>query len=112
MTTLKRALMAATVFATLATHAQSTLTNEVLVLTTPTLLPRLSNRKAIEVQNLGVNSIFCALTDSSKAIVNKARRLQPGETWVLDIGPTLPIYCVAATASQTTGAATIVTEIR
>ncbi len=85
---------------------------EVLVLTTATRLPQLCGRQAVEIQNLGPNPIYCSLSVASMARVGKARRISTGETWSVDAPATLPIWCVAATAAQVTGAATIVTEIR
>jgi hypothetical protein len=96
----------------LVTGQTPTLTQEVLVLTTVTTIPSLSGRKAVELQNLGPNSIFCALTSSSAAVLNKARRISAGDSWALDVGDTIPIYCIAATAAQVTGAATVVTQVR
>lgn len=89
-----------------------TLTTEVLVATTATALPKLANRKAIEIQNLGPNAIFCALGSSAKALLNKARKIDAsGGVWALDAPPTLSIYCITSTL-QVTGAATVVTELR
>lgn len=88
------------------------LTTEVLVLTTATAMPQLANRRGIELQNLGPNPIYCALTDATRAVVNKARRVDAGGSWALDVPGTTPIYCIAATAAQATGAATIATEAR
>jgi hypothetical protein len=96
----------------LVTGQTPVLTQEVLVLTTATAIPALGARKAVEIQNLGPNSIFCALTSSSAAVVNKARKIAASETWALDVGDTIPIYCIAATAAQVTGAATVVTQVR
>lgn len=85
---------------------------EVLVLTTATRLPQLCNRSAVEIQNLGPNPIYCALGYSSMARVGKARKIGAGEAWAVDAPHTLPIWCIAATASQVSGAATIVSEIK
>lgn len=85
---------------------------EVLVLTTATRLPQLCGRRAVEIQNLGPNPIYCSLGYSSMARVGKARKVGVGESWVVDAGDTLPIYCVASTASQVSGAATIVSEVK
>jgi hypothetical protein len=88
------------------------LTTEVLVGTTATAMPQLPNRRGVELQNLGPNPIYCALTDATKAVVGRARRVDAGGSWALDIPSTTPIYCIAATAAQVTGAATIATEAR
>lgn len=88
-----------------------TLTQEWLVTTTSSCVTSLSGRKAIELQNLGPNAIYCSLT--SAAVVTKTRRLDAsGGTWALDIGETIPVCCVAATANQVTGAATVVNQVR
>lgn len=89
-------------------------TTETLVLTTATELPRNSGRGgrvAIEIQNLGPNDIFCAFT-SATAVVNKARKVTAsGGTWALDAKANQRIFCIAATASQVTGAATVTSEL-
>ena len=72
----------------------------------------ITSRKGIEIQNLGPNSIFCALQTSSLAVVNKARKIAAGESWSLALAPNIHVYCKAATADQVTGAATVVTEVR
>lgn len=95
----------------------ATYTNEVLVLNaTATLLTTtLSGRRSVEVQNLGPNAIFCAVssstTDSTAAVVNKSRKVGAGEAWALDLPPGRSLYAKAATADQVTGAATVVTEV-
>lgn len=86
-------------------------TDEVLVLTTATEMPRIAGSKAIEIQNLGPNPIFCALDTASKAVLNKARRIDSGSSWALSIPTPRRVYCVAS-ANQLTGAASIVTNIR
>lgn len=86
-------------------------TAEVLVLTSATQIPALGGRKAVEVQNRGPNSIFCALASSGAAVVNRAREVKAGDAWALDAPDTLSIWCIAATAAQVTGAATIVTQL-
>lgn len=95
-------------------------TTEVLVVasaggtTVPTTA--LAGRKAIEIQNLGPNPIFCT-ADGTAPVANKARRIDAlGTTaqpaWSIDAGPAIVVKCIAATADQVTGAATIVTEVR
>lgn len=88
---------------------QTSLTTETLVLTTSTAMPKWTNRRAIEIQNLGPNTIYCSLT--AAAVVGKSRAIVPGGTWSLEINYKIPIYCIAATANQVTGAATITTEV-
>lgn len=96
--------------AALAQSVQST--TEVLVGTTATALPQLGQRRGVEIQNLGPNPIFCALGSSAAAVVNKARKVDAGAAWALNAPSTQTIWCVASTAAQVTGAATVVTEIR
>ena len=94
---------------------QAAPTAEVLVLTTATELPAINSRAAIEIQNLGPNPIFCALKDSAKAVVNKARRLDAvggQNVWAFDAPAGLKVYCIASTANQVTTAATIVTQLQ
>lgn len=76
----------------------------------------LAGRKAIEIQNLGPNPIYCTV-DGTSPVVAKARRIDAlGSTaapaWSLDIGPGVIVKCIAATAAQSTGAATIVSELQ
>jgi hypothetical protein len=109
---MKRFLLAAVLTVTLAASADSlSLTNETLVLTTATALPQLAGRKAIAIQNRGPNSIFCAVADSTKAVVNKSWEIASGGWFSIPIS-SVPIYCIAATANQVTGAATITIEVK
>ena len=87
-----------------------TLSQELLVGTSSTLVPALTGRRAIELQNLGPNTIYCAL--SATPVLTKSRRIQTGESWALDLPDVIPVRCIAATAAQVTGAATIVTQTR
>lgn len=92
----------------LALQAHALTTTEVLVLTTPTAMPKVSFRRAIEIQNLGPNDIFCA-GSSAGAVVNKARRIEAnGGTWWFTAAD--QVWCIAASAAQVSGAATIVSE--
>ncbi len=86
---------------------------EVLVLTTSTLVTtadKVANIAGYEVQNLGPNAIFCNIANA--AVLNKSRRLQSGEAWGFSSPSATDIYCIAATANQVTGAATIVTTVK
>lgn len=71
----------------------------------------LAGRKAVELQNLGPNAIHCTV-DGTAPVATKARRVDAGGTWSLDAGDKIAIRCIASTAAQVTGAATIVTELR
>lgn len=94
-------------------------TTEILVSNTvQTAVPTtvLANRRAIEIQNLGPNAIYCAVGPAATpptAVLLKTRQVAAsGGVWAIDLGPNVIINCLAATANQVTGAATIVTEVR
>jgi hypothetical protein len=88
-----------------------TLTRETLVDTTSTTLPAYGGRKAVEVQNLGPNPIWCSV-GATLPVAHKAREIAAnGGTWSLDVSAAMPIRCITASAKQVTGAATITTEI-
>lgn len=94
-------------------------TTEVLVLNaTQTALPAtsLAGRRAIEIQNLGPNAIYCAIGPASApptAVLLKSRQVAAsGGVWAIDLNDKIVVRCLAATADQVTGAATIVTEVR
>jgi hypothetical protein len=98
--------------------AAGTFTNEVLVLNSAATRvdTGLSGRRGIEVLNLGPNAIFCGVVNAAAdatavVVVNKARKLNAGESWGLSLAPERRVYCIAATADQVTTAATIVTEV-
>jgi hypothetical protein len=98
------------------TTAETTgVTTEVLVLasaTTAVPTSALAGRRAIELQNIGSNSIFCCVGASCTAVVNKTRKIAVGDAWSIDAGAAVVVRCIAATADQTTGVATIVTEVK
>lgn len=73
-----------------------------------------TNRKAIELQNLGPNSIFCTVDGQAPLSTGAlGRRIDAsGGTWSLDAGRGIVIKCIAATAAQVTTACTQVTELR
>lgn len=95
---------------------ETTQQNEVLVLTTSTRVDvGIRFRKGIEIQNLGPNAIYCTVGAGSTptAVSTKARKLDAsGGTWALDLPAGYRVSCIAASANQVTGAATIVTEVR
>ena len=83
-------------------------TVEVLVLATATpVVTGRTSRRAVELQNLGPAAIYCSL--GGTPVMLKTRRLQPGETWQIDVPTQMIVSCIAA-APQVTGAATIVTD--
>lgn len=94
-------------------------TTEVLVLNlTQTAMPTtpLAGRRAIEIQNLGPNAIYCAIGPASTpptAVLLKSRQIAAsGGVWAIDLNDKIIVRCLVATANQVTGAATIVTEVR
>lgn len=86
---------------------------EVLVLTTATRVDNAATtyRRGCEVQNQGPNSIWCNV-GTSTVVATKARQVLPGEAWAINLRAGVPLYCLASTANQVTGAATIVTEAK
>jgi hypothetical protein len=70
----------------------------------------LVGRKAVEIQNLGPNAIFCK--PGGSGVVNTTRKIAAGATWAFDAGDVITVGCKAATADQLTTAATIVTELK
>lgn len=104
------------------THQPSSAPPTVLVGTSPTRMPQLCGRVAIELQNNGPNPIWCAVSSvSSHAAVGTSRVIAAkGGTWSVAAKDTQPIYCVAETAAQvaynsgspsTTGGTTV-SEVR
>jgi hypothetical protein len=73
----------------------------------------LSGRRAIELQNLGPNAIYCTV-DGQAPLATGAlgRKIDAGATWSLTAADTVTIKCIAASAAQVTTAATQVTELK
>lgn len=94
--------------------AAAGVTTEVLVLTTATALPQSSlYRRGMLIENRGPNAIWCAFS-SAAAVVNKAHRVGPAsETGNNRFPFNAPdkMWCVAESANQVTGAATVVSEV-
>lgn len=85
------------------------LQTEVLVLTTTTVMPRLKTSQGFEIQNLGPNPIWCAF--GVAAVANKARLIAAnGGSWSAGVTGYVLVNCIAGTANQVTGAATIISE--
>ena len=86
-------------------------TTEVLVGVTSTAMPAapLFGRRAVELQNDGPATIYCAV--GGAAVVGHSRAVAAGASWNVDLGDGVPLACIAAVA-QVSGAATIVTEVR
>ena len=72
----------------------------------------LAGRKAIELQNNGPNAIYCTVDGSAPAVASNGRWILAGGAWSLDVGQNVVIRCIAATAAQASGAATMVTELK
>jgi hypothetical protein len=90
----------------------SGVTTETLVSTTATAMPCTAGRKSQEIQNLGPNPIYCAFS-SGTAVATKARRVDAnGGVWSLDATSAVCVWCVTVTAVQSTGAATISSEVQ
>lgn len=89
--------------------AQPDYTREVLVTTTAATITRLEGSRGVEIQNLGPNAIYCSL--GSTAVLNKSRKIAAGGFWSVSVPRQVDVSCIAETANQLTGAATIVTEV-
>lgn len=91
-------------------------TTEVCVATaSATTVPTtaLAWRKAIELQNLGPNAIYCTVDGSTPTNTgSNGRKIATDTVWSLDVGPDVVVKCIAATALQATPACTMVTELR
>lgn len=98
--------------AAIQTALSQTMTNEVLVGTTATLVGgTLSTRRSIYIQNLNsLNPIFCASPSAAKAVLNKSTRLDPWQGIDLPLPSRIPVYCIASVA-QTTGSGTTYWEL-
>jgi hypothetical protein len=89
-------------------------TSEVLVLTSGAVtLTSLAYRRAFEIQNLGPNAIYCTI-DGQAPLKTGAlgRKIDSGSTWAMNAADSIVVKCIAATADQSTTAATQFTEIR
>lgn len=94
-------------------------TTELLVTTSGVALPALNGRLGLEVYNYGPNALHCsfgtAITGNAFWVINSvdttdASHPRPGY-WSAAARSYQPIFCVAVSANQLTGAATIVNEI-
>ena len=85
-------------------------TNEVLVLTTATRIPRQTSvTRALEIFNNGPNTIWVCV--NGQPVENKCRPVLAGASYAMDLPSDVPVFALASTANQVTGAATIVTEV-
>lgn len=104
--------VAAPIVATVPGAMHNLTQTEVLVLNSAaTSVPAtaLSGRKALEIYNNGPNAIYCS---GGTPVVNKAREIAPDSSWYVEVGETVDMKCIAASADQLTTAATIVSEIK
>lgn len=87
---------------------------QVLVGTTPTRLPQLCGRRGVHIKNYGPNTIWCTTTGLAKwaRVGNRSLGIPSGEGYGIDASDKNPIWCVAETAAQVDGAATVLTEMR
>jgi len=88
------------------------LTSEVLVQSSaPTLMVRNPQSAGFEFYNHGPNAIWCAIGgDGGTALSGKSRKIASEGTWSAAQNGTVPVWCVADTAGQDSGAATVMTE--
>lgn len=94
--------------------AMAARTSEVLVTTAGVQLPALNGRLGLEVYNYGPNALHCAfgtsITGNAFWVVAAASGGVPGY-WTSAARYYSTITCVAVSADQLTGAATIVNEL-
>lgn len=78
-----------------------------------TTITNMTSRKAIELQNLGPNSIFCTVGgETPLATGAMGRKIAADTVWSLDAGSAITLKCIAASAAQVTPACTMVTQLR
>ena len=77
---------------------------EVLLTTAATIIPSTPGRISAEIQNNGPNSILVGPTSTTQL-----RVIPAGQSWTVDYDGVL--YGKALTATQITGAATVLTEL-
>lgn len=98
-------------FALLPAMALASDTTEVLVQTTATALPQTNlYRRGLLVENRGPNAIWCAFGSSARAVVNKSHKVA-ANGGVFPVNSPDKVWCIAETAAQLTGAATVVSEV-
>lgn len=87
------------------------LTTEVLVGTAATQIPTLRDRRGLELLNRGGVAIDCCLGDVATCVVGRSRRVESQSSWALDVPSAVTVWCVSTGAAQTTGAATVVSQV-
>jgi hypothetical protein len=106
---LRRLLLLAVLFA-FVPAAFAAWTTEVLVLASaPVTLSSVPDQRGLIIQNLGPNAIFCAMK-AETPVVNKSLKIASGGSLTL-WGANITLRCIAQTADQVTGAATIVSGV-
>lgn len=71
----------------------------------------LAMRRAVEIQNLGPNAIWVTVDGTAPVATTNGRKIGAGEAWALDAGPQIVLRAIASSAAQSSGAATMVTEL-
>lgn len=84
-------------------------TSEVLVGTTPTLLPFFPTRRGLLIENRGPNSIWCALTPAATIIGRSHEVVANGGRFPFNAPDQW--WCISSVA-QVAGAATVVSEVQ
>jgi hypothetical protein len=76
----------------------------------------LASRKSIEIQNLGPNAVYCTIDGTAPLATGaNGRKIGPEDNlnvWSLDIGPSIAVRCIAATAAQATPDCLAVSEVQ
>lgn len=94
----------------LGTTANAAWTTEILVLNSAAVtVANQSSQHGMIIQNRGPNSIFCA-DNGETPVLNKSLEIKSGGSLSF-AGNSTVVKCIAATADQVTGAATIVMAV-
>jgi hypothetical protein len=104
---MRRAILASLLF--LPVIATAGTTREVLVLTSATKVTSSNTRRGTLIENRGPNAIWCAFTAASD-VVNKSHKVA-ADGGLFPFNSPDAVYCIAETAAQVTGAATVVSEV-
>lgn len=102
------------VLSAVSSELQNVVPDEILVLTTPTLMTSkataTSYRSGLGVKNLGPNPIYCSRTTTP--VVGKSWRVDAnGGVLTIKASDVFVLYCIAESAPQVSGAATVLLEI-
>lgn len=75
-------------------------------------LTNLTARRALYLQNLGPNAIYCVFgTQTPLATGAMGIKIDPGSSFSISATDNVPVKCIAASAAQVTTAATQVVEL-